>query len=108
MNTDEIRELELEMHNISIELTSVVYESTNVKKEYVKEIENEFIETKSKELSNATKRNVAVDDKLSIDANYIGLQGIADELELKLKLIRIDRDFAKREFNREIYLNREG
>ena len=107
MESDTIRDLELKMHNISIELTSMGYELTNVKKEYVREIEKEFIETKSKELSNATKRNEAVDDKLSIDANYIALQTVVDELELKLKLIRIDRDFAKREYNREIYLNKE-
>ena len=99
-NTDTIREMELEALMLSKERNEFAEEALRIKTDVLMEVEAEWTTYQSKSLSNQTKRNAAVDDRLSLDETYTILINDIRMMDAAIKELAIDTSFEKRQFTR--------
>ena len=100
VNTDTIREMELEALMLSKERNEFAEEALRIKTDVLMEVEAEWETYKSKGLSNQTKRNAAADDRLALDETYTILANDIRMMDAAIKELAIDISFEKRQFTR--------
>jgi len=66
------------------------------------DVESEWESTKDKALSNATKRSVEIELRLSYDTWYVSTSEKHEELHTIIRRYQIELEFQQREFQRQI------
>ncbi|MGP8320696.1 MAG: hypothetical protein ACT6FE_00005 [Methanosarcinaceae archaeon] len=97
-----IKNIEQELLLIQKQKATSIDEALRIKMMYSKEIEKEYTKTKAPELSNQTKRNVAVEDLLEVDERYQELSTEIEVLEIDSKTMAIDLHYEQRKFQVEM------
>ena len=99
--TDSIRDMEREAFQLSTERNDLAEQALIIKTEAMLEVEAEWEALKSKGLSNQTKRNIAADERLELDENYMAIVADIREIGKVLKGLDINISFERRQFSRE-------
>lgn len=95
-NTDEIRDAEIELLNMTQRRKTILADMDAIKHENTIAIESEWTLTAPPELSNQTKRSAAVKKLLDADDGYIILEEEYDIINKDITLMTIDLDYIKR------------
>lgn len=101
METDQIRDMELEALELSNERNQFTEKAIKIKTASIMWFELEWEEHKDKSLSNQTKRNAAADEELEGNEEYQILTSDITTITNALRVLEIDMAFEKREFKRE-------
>ena len=101
VNTDFIREMELEALHLSNERNTQAERALQIKTEALMEVEAEWENFKWKSHSNQIKRNVAADGKLVHNDIYTAIVAEIREADAILKELAINISFERRQFARE-------
>ena len=101
VQTDLIRDMELEALTLSNERNQLSEKALKIKTEALMGVEAEWTTFQSKSLSNQTKRNAAADDRLALNEEYPILVNDIMEIDAVLKEMDINIRFEKRKFTRE-------
>ena len=100
VNSDTIRDMELESLALSNERNEFAEGALRIKTDAMMEVEAEWETYGKKSLSNQTKRNAAADDRLVINEAYTVIINDIRMLDATLKELTINISFEKREFTR--------
>lgn len=101
MDTDKIRDMELEALELSNERNQFTEKAIKIKTDALMEVENEWVDTKDQSLSNQVKRNAAADEALEKDEEYQILASDITTITDALRELEINISFEKRQFKRE-------
>ena len=101
MDTDKIRDMELEALELSNERNQFTEKAIKIKTASIMGFELEWEEHKDKSLSNQTKRNSASDEELEGDEEYQILASDITTITNALRELEINISFEKRQFKRE-------
>lgn len=100
--TDIIKDMSLALLDKKAAEDGLVETLHSIKTMCVLQVESEWETTKDKALSNATKRNVEVDLRLSGDDEYVMRLRQQESLHREIQRDQIELDFQKREFQRKM------
>ena len=101
METDQIRDMELEALELSNERNQFTEKAIKIKTASIMGFELEWEEHKDKSLSNQTKRNSAADEELEENDEYQILTSDITTITNALRELEINIAFEKRQFKRE-------
>ena len=100
MDTDKIRDMELEALELSNERNQFTEKAIKIKTASIMGFELEWEEHKDKSLSNQTKRNAAADEELEVDEEHQILTSDITTITNALRELEINTSFEKRQFKR--------
>lgn len=100
--TDEIRDMEIEILGFMTTRDETSKLAALVKQRNIEVVETEWTSTKNPDLSNQTKRNIAIDALLASDRVYKEYTDIVADTTKEIQLLNIDLRFEIREFQRDI------
>lgn len=100
--TDIIKDMSLAIMEKRLAEDGLIETTHSIKTECVLQVESEWETTKDKALSNATKRGVEVDLRLSGDEEYYMRTSQQEMLHREIMRDQIELDFQKREFQRRM------
>lgn len=101
-DTDIIKDMSLDMLGLKTQEDELIRSMQDIKTICMLEVEAQYEETKDKSLSNATKRGVEVEYRLSNDAEYMTASEKQEELHQTIRRDQIELDFQQREFQRQM------
>ena len=100
--TDIIKDMSLALLELRQTEEGLLCDMQNIKTICILEVESEWESTKDKTLSNATKRGVEVELRLSNDNEYIIASMQQDRIHKTIRRDQIELDFQQREFQRQM------
>lgn len=100
--TDIIKDMQLAIMETRLAEDGLIETIHSIKTACVLQVESEWETTKDKALSNATKRGVEVELRLSGDEEYTMRVRQQEELHREIQRDQIELDFQRREFQRRM------
>ena len=101
-DTDIIKDMSLALLEKKDAEDGLIETIHSIKTMCILDVESEWESTKDKTLSNATKRNVEVELRLSSDAEYTMRVDQQTALHREIRRDQIELDFQQREFQRQM------
>ena len=100
--TDIIKDMSLDLLELKHTEDELIRSMHDIKTTCILEVEAEWESTKDKALSNATKRGVEVDLRLSNDNEYVIASMQQDGVHRIIRRDQIELEFQQREFQRQM------